>query len=1112
MYQELPKDRRHGDPDTEGFSPNEREQIILEGWKLKNIFRRSIDERSNLNVFSFYEGPPTVNGAPGIHHVFSRTIKDVICRYKTMQGFRVERKAGWDTHGLPVEIAIEKELGIHHKSDIEKLDGGIARFNEECKRLVYSNIERDAGWKELTERMGYWVNMDDPYITCTNDYVESVWWAIKKFHDKRLIYKAFKVQAYCPRCETALSSHEVALGYNDAQDPSVYVKFKLKNSEENAHFLVWTTTPWTLPSNVALAVNADANYVKVLNHRAKSDDVLILAEALLHRLDGDTEVIATYKGEELLGTDYEPLFTFHKKDIEDPLRISEQMFANAFKIVPASFVSLDDGTGIVHIAPAFGEDDLDVANDFGIPTINNLIDKSGRFTSQAPRFEGLFFKEADPVILAELKDRGILYKRESITHTYPFCWRCDTPLMYWARYSWYIKVSDIKSSLILENQKINWQPKEIGVGRFGNWLTELKDWAISRERYWGTPLPIWYAKNGRCQICIGNFDELFRERTEGVLDFINDDLGHRNILFRPVILLDPEDDSKRRPITDEDRALFDPHRPNIDQIAFEAADGSDWLLKRTPEVIDVWFDSGSMPFAQHHFMGETAKPINYPADYISEGIDQTRGWFYTMHAINTFLFGERAYKNVIVNDMLLDKKGQKMSKSKGNIVDPFSVMTKYGADATRWYLLSAAVPWKPRAFNEDDLGELERKLFGTLTNTYGFFALYANIDSYSYDAKKIIPVQKRAEVDRWILSKLNSLVKECQEELDAYDLTRPARAIQEFVMEQLSNWYIRRNRRRFWKGEQGEDKQAAYDTLYECLLTISKLMAPLAPFFSDWMYQALSGSGDSVHLALYPEVNDNAIDAPLERRMESAQIVSSLVRQMRERAKLRVRQPLSRILIPVARRAEIDELRKVEDVIRDEVNVKRVEYVEAGDSDVIKLKAKANFKSLGSKLGAMMKAVAARVQKLSQDEIRAYQTVGSLAFEIDGTNVILEHGDIEIIAEDVEGWLVSSEGAVTVALDTAMTPELLSEGMAREFVNRVQNLRKDSGFDVTDRIEIFVTSESSELMNAVQKFAGFIQQETLANGISSNALDAESLSSDLDILGYAVNVQIARTR
>ena len=1044
-------------------SPDEREHLVLESWKEKNIFRRSVEERNAERVFSFYEGPPTVNGTPGIHHVFSRTIKDAICRYKTMSGFRVERKAGWDTHGLPVEIAIEKELGFRHKNEI--VEYGVGKFNEKCKELVYSNISRDAGWRELTERMGYWVNMDDPYITCTNDYVESVWWAIKKIHDAGLIYKGFKIQPYCPRCETALSSHEVSLGYDTAKDPSVYVKFRRKNVAEEEFFLAWTTTPWTLLANVALAVHPDVEYVTVINKRKDKTERLVLAEALISKLEGETEIVARTLGKDLQGQQYEPLFDY----LFGGKNFKIGQIEKSFRIVVDTYVSTEDGTGIVHQAPAFGEDDYRVAQREGLPVILT-VSGNGEINLDSP-YKGKFFKDADQDIMGELKEKGLLYRRETIEHTYPFCWRCDTPLLYYARDSWYIRVTEYKQKLIEQNQTINWQPPEIRDGRFGNWLEELKDWGISRERFWGTPLPIWVCEKCNAQKCVGSFDEFANRK-----------------------------DKK-----------FDPHKPHVDELTFVCPCGG--TMKRTPEVIDVWFDSGSVPFAQHHFMGETAKPINYPADYISEGIDQTRGWFYTMHAINTFLFGERAYKNVIVNDMLLDKKGQKMSKSKGNIVDPFAVMTKHGADATRWYLLSAAVPWKPRAFNEDDLGELERKLFGTLTNTYGFFALYANIDNYSYDAKKIIPVQKRAEIDRWILSKLNSLVKECREELDAYDLTKPARAIQEFVMEQLSNWYIRRNRRRFWKGEQGEDKQAAYDTLYECLLTISKLMAPLAPFFSDWMYQALSGSGDSVHLALYPEVNDKAIDAPLERRMESAQVVSSLVRQMRERAKLRVRQPLSRILIPVARRNEIDELRKVEDVIREEVNVKRVEYVEAGDSDVIKLKAKANFKSLGAKLGGMMKAVAARVQKLSQDELRAYQTVGSLALEMDGTSVILDHGDIEIFAEDVEGWLVSSEGAVTVALDTAMTPELLSEGMAREFVNRVQNLRKDSGFDVTDRIAIYVTSKSREILDAVTSHSDFIKLETLATSISTGAeANTESASADFDILGYLVKVGLERTR
>ncbi len=1046
-------------------SPDEREHLVLESWKEKNIFRRSVEERDAARVFSFYEGPPTVNGTPGIHHVFSRTIKDAICRYKTMSGFRVERKAGWDTHGLPVEIAIEKELGFRHKNEIAEY--GVGKFNEKCKELVYSNISRDAGWRELTERMGYWVNMDDPYITCTNDYVESVWWAIKKFHDAGLIYKGFKIQPYCPRCETALSSHEVSLGYDTAKDPSVYVKFRRKNVAEDEYFLAWTTTPWTLLANVALAVHPDVEYVTVINKRKDKTERLVLAEALIGKLEGEVEIVDRKKGKELEGERYEPLFDYLSKSAYPVF--DRKKLEQAYKIVVDTYVSTEDGTGIVHQAPAFGEDDYRVAQREGLP-LAITVSSNGEINLDSP-YKGMFFKEADPSIMEELKRKGLLYRRETIEHTYPFCWRCDTALLYYARDSWYISVTKYKDKLISENKKINWQPPEIRDGRFGNWLEELKDWGLSRERFWGTPLPIWVCEKCNAQKCVGSFDEFANGKDKN----------------------------------------FDPHKPHVDELTFVCSCGG--TMKRTPEVIDVWFDSGSVPFAQHHFMGETAKPINYPADYISEGIDQTRGWFYTMHAINTFLFGERAYKNVIVNDMLLDKKGQKMSKSKGNIVNPFDVMTKHGADATRWYLLAAAVPWKPRAFNEDDLGELERKLFGTLTNTYGFFALYANIDGYSYNSEKIIPAQKRAEVDRWILSKLNSLVKECREELDAYDLTKPARAIQEFVMEQLSNWYIRRNRRRFWKGEQGEDKQAAYDTLYECLLTISKLMAPLAPFFSDWMYQALSGSEDSAHLALYPEVNDNVIDAPLEKRMESAQIVSSLVRQMRERAKLRVRQPLSRILIPVARRSEIDELRKIEDIIRDEVNVKRVEYIEAGDSDVIKLKAKANFKSLGAKLGAMMKAVAMRVQKLSQDELRAYQSSGSLTLDIDGTTATLEHGDIEIFAEDVEGWLVSSEGIITVALDTAITPELLSEGIAREFVNRVQNLRKDSGFDVTDRIGIYVTSESHEVLEAVSKFTDLIQQETLATAISIDApAPVESSSADFDILGFSVIINLTKNR
>jgi isoleucyl-tRNA synthetase len=1036
-------------------SPDDREHEVLESWKEKQIFRRSVEERDADNIFSFYEGPPTVNGVPGIHHVFSRTIKDAICRYKTMRGYRVERKAGWDTHGLPVEIAVEKELGFRHKSEI--VEYGVDKFVERCRSLVYSNIDRDAGWKELTERMGYWVDMNDPYITCSNDYIESVWWALKQFHDKGLIYKGFKIQPYCPRCETALSSHEVALGYRQAKDPSVFVKFKRKNSpslprggsgggpDEEEYFLAWTTTPWTLLANIALAVHPDVDYVTVINTRKDKTERLVLAEALIGKLEGDVEIVERKKGKELEGARYEPLFdylltsqspAFDKKSLE-----------NAWRIVADTYVSTEDGTGIVHQAPAFGEDDYRVAQREGLPVIIT-VSSAGEINLDSP-YKGKFFKEADPDIMVELKQKGLLYRRETVEHTYPFCWRCDTPLLYYARNAWYIRVTDYKDRLVSENQKINWQPPEMRDGRFGNWLEDLKDWGLSRERFWGTPLPIWVCEACNKQKCIGSFKDLNDAR-----------------------------DLKEN---------FDPHKPYVDEITFVCNCGG--TMHRTPEVIDVWFDSGSMPFAQFHYPFENKEKFEsrYPADYISEGVDQTRGWFYTLHAINTFLFDKAPYKNVIVNDMLLDKNGQKMSKSKGNVVSPFDVLTKYGADAARWYLLSAAVPWKPRSFNPDDLGELERKLFGTLTNTYGFFALYANIDKYSYNGDKRIAETKRPEVDRWILSKLNSLVNDCRQYLDDYDLTKPARAIQDFVTEQLSNWYIRRNRRRFWKGEQNADKQAAYDTLYECLLTTAKLMAPIAPFFSDWMYEALRSNGSklSVHLELYPEADSSLVNLALEQRMASAQIVSSLVRQMRERAKIRVRQPLERILIPVQNRREIEELRKVEETIREEVNVKRVEYVESGDSDVIKLKAKANFKTLGARLGKQMKSVASRVQSLSQDDIRKYQQEGMLMLEVEGTNVTLERGDIDVTAEDVEGWLVSSEGGVTVALDTHVTDELRKEGAEREFLNRVQNLRKESGFDVTDRIQTLFATPSDWLKDAIFHHRQSFMVDSLSASLTS---------------------------
>lgn len=1059
-------------------SPNDREHQMLEFWKEHRIFERSIEERDPNNTFTFNEGPPTVNGTPGIHHVISRTLKDIVCRYKTMQGHQIFRKAGWDTHGLPVELAIEKQLGFRHKDQIKEY--GVEKFNALCRQSVYDHINRDGGWNELTERMAYWVNLEDPYITCTNGYMESIWWALKEFYKAGLIYKGHKIQPYCPRCETSLSSHEVSLGYDTAKDPSVFVKFKRKNVTEEEYFLAWTTTPWTLISNVALAVNPEVDYVTVINTRKEKKERLILAKPLLGKLEGDVEIVAEVKGRDLEFAEYERLFDFVPVE------------GKAFFVVLGDHVTTEDGTGIVHTAPAFGEEDYQVSKKYNMPIINPL-NKSGEFGSEVTDFAGQFVKDADPAIIDSLKQRGLLYRKETIEHTYPFCWRCDTPLLYWARSSWYIRTTEYKDEMVRLNKTINWNPPEIGEGRFGNWLEDLKDWGLSRERFWGTPLPLWICESCEKTRCIGSFDELREAST-------------LNGEPTPAELLD--------------NGTFDPHKPFVDNYTFTCECSG--TMKRSPDVIDVWFDSGAMPFAQFHYPFENKELFeqHYPADYICEAIDQTRGWFYTLHAINTFLFKQPAFKNVIVNDMVLDKNGQKMSKSRGNVVNPFEVLNAHGADATRWNFIASSVPWKAKLFNVDDVAEVDRKFFGTLINTYGFFALYANIDNFTYNADATVPAKERPEVDRWILSKLNTLVVQCSRDMDAYELTRPARAIQEFVTEQLSNWYVRRNRRRFWKGEQNRDKQAAYETLYECIMTTLKLMASFAPFISDWMYQAMTGGmgmgNGSVHLELYPKPDASLIDEKLEARMQSAQTISSLVRQMRERAKIRVRQPLERVLVPVANRYEIEELRKVEDVIRDEVNVKRVEYVQAGDSDVIKLKAKANFKQLGAKLGKAMKGVAARIQTMSQDEIREFQQQGSLNLNVDGTDYLIERGEVDVLAEDIEGWLVSSEGGITVALDTQMSEALLHEGLAREFVNRIQNLRKDSGFDVTDRIKIEVFDASDILKQAVSSYNGYICEETLANSLdvaqngSSNL--AAATEADVEIGDEKAKVKVAQIR
>ncbi len=1009
---------------TDKLNYYELEQQVLKFWDDNKIFEKSVSSREGNPQFTFYEGPPTANGRPGIHHVMARTLKDLVCRYKTMSGYQVHRKGGWDTHGLPVEIEVEKELGFKHKDEIVKY--GVAEFNKKCKESVW---KYKSDWERMTRMMGYWVDLDHPYITFENNYIESVWWALKQYFSKGLIYKGFKIQPYCPRCETPLSSHEVSLGYKDVKDPSVYVKMKLKG-EENTSFLVWTTTPWTLISNVALAVHPKVEYVKV---DVKSEK-LILAEARLSVIGDEHSIIEKFKGAVLVGKEYERLFNYH------------QPKEKGWYVVAADFVTTEDGSGIVHMAPAYGEDDYQAGKKHGLPTIHP-VNKSGEFGPEVTDFAGKFVKDADPDIIANLKKRGLLFKKETYSHTYPHCWRCTSPLLYYARDSWYIRTTSYAQRMIELNATINWIPSETGTGRFGNWLEENKDWALSRDRFWGTPLPIWICDQCGEQECIGSVAEL--EQSSGRADLQSLDL----------------------------------HKPYVDEIML-ACKKCGGTKKRTPELIDVWFDSGAMPFAQWHYPFENKETFEkaYPADYISEGIDQTRGWFYTLHSIGTFLFDKPAFKNVLVNELILDKQGQKMSKSKKNTADPFVLMEKYGADSVRWYLVSNSPVWRPTLFDEDAIGDVQRKFFSTLINTYSFFALYANIDRFT--GKEVpIPVAERAEIDRWVLSELNSLVKNYTQWMNEYDVTRATRAVSDFTLDELSNWYVRRNRRRFWKSERGRDKTAAYQTLYECLVAVTKLMAPFAPFLAEELYRTLNSvTGqelhESVHLAALPFVQESIVDRELERRMKRAIRIVSLVRAMRMKSNMKVRQPLKKIILPVTSDEDRSEIERMKDVILEEINVKHLEFV-SDDSDIVRKKAKPNFKTLGPKLGKQVQAVAARIRELSTIEIATLEKTGKLTLPLNGIDAEVVTEDVEILHEDIEGWLVESDGVITVALDTELTDELIDEGFAREFVNRIQNMRKDAGFDVTDRITIYHRS-TERLSRALSRLQDYIKKETLA--------------------------------
>jgi isoleucyl-tRNA synthetase len=1045
----------------------ETEKKILELWEKNKIFEKSISSRDEKKTFTFYEGPPTANGKPGIHHVMSRALKDIICRYKTLRGYRVERKAGWDTHGLPVEIEVEKKIGIKHKGEV--INYGVDKYNQACRESVFEYLDL---WEKMTTRMGYWVDLESAYITLKNEYIESVWWALKTLFDKGLIYKDYKIVPQDPKSETVLSSHELALGYRETKDPSVYVLFKIKNSDlsrqgdalTEEYFLVWTTTPWTLISNVALAVGTDVDYVKIRHNNRK----IILAKERLSVVEGKYEILQEMKGKELEKIEYEQLLQYVKPD------------KKAFYVTLGDFVSTEDGSGIVHIAPAFGQDDYELSKKYNLPMLQPVT-RAGLFTDDVTDFVGVFVKDADNEIIIKLKKEGKLFKKETIVHSYPFSWRNeDVPVIYYARESWFIRTTSIADRMVELNKTINWQPPEVGGGRFGNWLEENKDWALSRDRFWATPLPIWLSEGGN-MFAIGSIEEL----KEGFI----------------------EESGKR--ISVRDVKEIDLHKPFVDKIFFEK-DGKRY--KRTPELIDAWFDSGAMPFAQYHYPFENKELFekkSFPADFICEGIDQTRGWFYTLHAIATMLFDNVAYRNIMVNELILDKQGQKMSKSRGNTVDPFQLFEKYGADATRWYLVTNSPPWRPTLFDEEALGETQRKFFGTLLNTYSFFALYANIDKFTF-TEELISYEKRPEIDRWIISKLNSLVEEYTRLMDGYDVTKAARAISTFTIDHLSNWYVRRCRRRFWKSEMNANKLSAYQTLYEVLITMTKLLSPFAPFLAEKIYSNLNSvtkkeNNESVHLALIPEVSYK--DERLEEKMEIAQRVVYLTRAMRAKANLKVRQPLKKIMV-VVDKSRRDALSYMKEVILDEVNIKELIVLD-DDSEIVNKSAKANFKSIGPKFGKKVKTVAESIKSFTKEQIAKIEAGNNVELNVDGEELSVTPEDVEVVSSEIKGWVVESEEGVTVAIDTELSDELISEGLAREFVNRIQNMRKDAGFDVTDRIKI-VFNGSKKLIDAINSFSNYVSNETLAEKLVAGENSNGGIKQDWKIGEFDCSIGIEK--
>lgn len=1089
---------------------------VLDFWKKNNVFEQSVSSREGATPYVFFEGPPSANGLPGIHHVMARAIKDIFCRYKTQKGYQVKRKAGWDTHGLPVELGTEKELGIT-KEDIGKTIS-VTEYNEACKRTVmrYTDV-----WNDLTEKMGYWVDMEDPYVTYKSKYMETVWWLLKQIYNKDLLYKGYTIQPYSPKAGTGLSSHEVNQpgSYRDVTDTTIVAQFKAKDETlpsflqgfGTVHFLAWTTTPWTLPSNTALTVGPKIDYVlvKTFNQYTFEAVNVILAKNLVGKQFGGKyfvaeseadfanyksddkkipyQILAEAKGADLVGIRYEQLL---------PLALPYQNPENAFRVISGDFVTTEDGTGIVHTAPTFGADDAKVAkeatpevppmlvldeNENPVP----LVDLQGRFIQGLGDFSGKYVKNeyyndgeapersADVEIAIQLKEENKAFKVEKYVHSYPHCWRTDKPILYYPLDSWFIKVTEIKDRMFDLNETINWKPKATGEGRFGNWLKNANDWNLSRSRYWGIPLPIWRSEDGTEEMLVGSVEELYNEIEKSIAAGFQTENPYKGF--------------KIGDMSEANYDLVDLHKNVVDGIVLVSPSGKP--MKRETDLIDVWFDSGAMPYAQWHYPFENKDLIDenkaFPADFIAEGVDQTRGWFYTLHAIGTLVFDKIAYKNVVSNGLVLDKNGQKMSKRLGNAVDPFTTLAEYGPDATRWYMISNANPWDNLKFDIEGVAEVRRKFFGTLYNTYSFFSLYANIDGFTYSEAEV-PLQERPEIDRWILSELNTLIQVVDEAYADYEPTKAARAISDFVQENLSNWYVRLCRRRFWKGEYAQDKIAAYQTLYTCLLTVSKLGAPIAPFFMDKLYRDLtlatsSENYDSVHLAQFPVSVENFVDKSLESKMLKAQTVSSLVLSLRKKEMIKVRQPLQKVMIPVLDANQRAEIEAVSDLIKAEVNVKEIELLDDASGILVK-QIKPNFKTLGPRFGKDMGLISKEIQGFGQEEIAKLERDSELVIDITGKSITLSLDDVEISSQDIEGWLVANSNGITVALDITISEELRKEGIARELVNRIQNIRKDSGFEVTDKIVVKM-ERNPQLEEAVSANSAYIKSETLTESL-----------------------------